>query len=99
MGPSLLEILRKTLAQIEQNVDSGEEEPAVAELRKHLARSIAELDMVKSDRRKIARRLYLVTPRSYGTLRGESGGRDENPVELISLKSHRDPDDPPDRCA
>lgn len=99
MGPSLVEILRKTLAQIEQNVNSDTEEPAVIELRKQLARSIAELDMVKSDRRTIARRLYLVTPRSYGILRGDSGGEDEKPLELITMSSRGDDDEPPDQCA
>ncbi len=65
MGPSLLNILRKSISQVEQSVSSVDNDPAVVELRKQVARSFAELELIKSERRDVARKMFLVSPRPY----------------------------------
>lgn len=65
LAPSLLNILRKSLTQVEQSVSSVDNDPAVVELRKHVARSFAELELIKSERRDVARKMFLVSPRPY----------------------------------
>ena len=65
MHPSLLNILRKSITQVEQSVSSVDNDPAVIELRKQVARSFAELELIKSERRDVARKMFLVSPRPY----------------------------------
>jgi len=83
--PSLINILRKSLTQIEQNVEAVDEDPAVSELRKQVARSVGELELVKTERRNIARKMFLVSPRPYRAPAGsnhlEEGAGDPLPLE------------------
>ncbi len=65
LAPSLLNILRKSLTQVEQSVASVDDDPAVVQLRKQVARSFAELELIKSERRDVARKMFLVSPRPY----------------------------------
>jgi hypothetical protein len=52
MGPlyisSIEEILRNTLRRLEESPDFRQDDPAVAELKKHIVRSIAELEVTRS---------------------------------------------------
>jgi hypothetical protein len=52
MGPlyirSIEEILRNTLRRLEESPDFRREDPAVIELKKHIVRSIAELEVARS---------------------------------------------------
>lgn len=45
---SLVEILRSTLQKLEANSDFRQDDPAVIELKKHIVRAIAELEIVKT---------------------------------------------------
>jgi hypothetical protein len=48
--PSLIEILRKTLRALEKNEEFGRNDVAVKELRRSVARAIAELEIAKRDK-------------------------------------------------
>ena len=52
MGPhftrSLVEILRSTLQKVEDSSDLRQDDPAVIELKKHIVRAIAELEVTKA---------------------------------------------------
>lgn len=64
--PSLVNILRNTLSQVEENAESGEDETAVSELRKQIALTVAEVELIKDRRFAIAEsepRLFLVSRR------------------------------------
>jgi len=64
--PSLVNILRNTLLQVEKKIDSGEDESAVSELRKQIALSVAEVELTKDRRSAMAEsepRLFLVSRR------------------------------------
>jgi hypothetical protein len=50
LTPSLIDILRKTLSQIEQNSEFRQDEPALVDLRRNVARAIGELEVAKSER-------------------------------------------------
>jgi len=52
--PSLINILRNTLQQVEEKVEAGEDEPAVSELRKQIALNVAEVELMKDVRSAIA---------------------------------------------
>ena len=65
MAPILLDILKRSLSQVEHSVVPIGDDPAVIELRKQVARSCAELELIKSERREISRRMFLVTPRLH----------------------------------
>ena len=58
-------------------MSSVDNDPAVIELRKQVARSFAELELIKSERRDVARKMFLVSPRPYkaeeSTTRSASG--------------------------
>jgi len=45
---SLADILRSTLQKLEQTPDFRQEDPAVIELKRHIVRAIAELEISKS---------------------------------------------------
>ena len=63
---NLVNILRNTLLQVEDNIQSGEDEPAVSELRKQIALTVAEVELIKDKRSAIAEnepRLFLVSRR------------------------------------
>ncbi len=45
---SLADILRSTLHKLEQTPDFRQEDPAVIELKRHIVRAIAELEISKS---------------------------------------------------
>jgi hypothetical protein len=45
---SLVEILRSTLGKLEQGADFRQDDPAVAELKRHVVRAIAELEVAKA---------------------------------------------------
>jgi len=62
---SLLNILRKSLTQVEQSVALDHEDPAVSKLRKKVACNFAELELIKTERRDVARKMFLVSPRAY----------------------------------
>ena len=81
LAPSLLNILRKSLTQVEQSVSSVDNDPAVVELRKHVARTFAELELIKSERRDVARKMFLVSPRPY-----RAGGTPSNPANSKNLQ-------------
>jgi hypothetical protein len=73
--PSLINIMRNTLQQVEEKVDSGENGPAVSELRKQIALNVAEVERVKDVRSAVAEgepRLILVTRRPSRSPEGES---------------------------
>lgn len=64
--PSLVNILRNTLLQVEEKIQSGEDEPAVSELRKQIALTVAEVELAKDKRSAVVEsepRLLLVTGR------------------------------------
>jgi hypothetical protein len=48
-SPKLLDLLRSRLEKLESEPDFDSDDPAVAEFRRSLIRSIAELDVQKSD--------------------------------------------------
>jgi hypothetical protein len=50
VSPSLVEILRSTLARVERSVDLSPDDPALAELRSLVLRLIAELEVAKARR-------------------------------------------------
>jgi hypothetical protein len=52
--PSLVNILRNTLQQVEGDVGRSEDEPAVSELRKQIALTVAEVELVKDTRSAVA---------------------------------------------
>lgn len=52
VSPTLIGILRSTLARVEQSIDLSSDDPALAELRRRVLRLIAELEVVNT--RKIA---------------------------------------------
>ena len=63
---SLVDILRNTLLQVEENIECGEDEPAVSELRKQIALTVAEVELIKDKRTAVAEnepRLFLVSRR------------------------------------
>lgn len=64
--PTLVNILRNTLLQVEGKMEAGEDEPAVSELRKQIALTVAEVELIK-DRRSAAAesepRLFIVSRR------------------------------------
>lgn len=63
---SLVNILRNTLLQVEENIQPGEDEPAVSELRKQIALTVAEVELIKDKRSAAAEtepRLFLVSRR------------------------------------
>ena len=72
---SLLNILRKSLTQVEQSVALDREDPAVNELRKTVARNVAELELIKSERRDVARKMFLVSPRPYRASEASTEGQ------------------------
>jgi hypothetical protein len=45
---SIEEILRNTLRRLEESPDFRQDDPAVIELKKHIVRSIAELEVARS---------------------------------------------------
>ena len=45
---SVSDILRSTLLKLEQTADFRQDDPAVIELKRHIVRSIAELERVRS---------------------------------------------------
>jgi hypothetical protein len=47
-SPSLVEILRSTLARVEQSADLSPDDPAVVKLRNLVLRLIAELEVAKT---------------------------------------------------
>jgi hypothetical protein len=47
-SPSLVEILRSTLAQVEQSADLSPDDPAMVKLRRLVLRLIAELEVAKT---------------------------------------------------
>ena len=49
--PPLIEILRKTLQQLEDAEGLDHMDPAYLELTRHIARAIAELGVTKSDKK------------------------------------------------
>jgi hypothetical protein len=62
--PSLVNILRNTLLQVEEEVEAREDEPAVSELRKQIALTVAEVELIKDRRSAVAEgepRLFLVS--------------------------------------
>lgn len=82
--PSLINILRNTLQQVEEKVDSGEDGPAVSELRKQIALNVAEVELVKDVRSAVAEsepRLILVTRRTPSLAEGDSGTAKSGAVE------------------
>ena len=99
MGPSLLTILRKTLTEVEHSIISDAEEPAVDELRKRLALSIGELELVKAERRSIAHRLFLVRPRNFGIIRSTANYAPQGPSRSFDTDPGPEDDNPPKCCA
>ncbi len=66
MEPTLVvDIARKALERVVQNEGENKDERAVIELRKQVARSVAELELIKSERREVSRKMFLVTPRLH----------------------------------
>jgi len=64
--PSLVNILRNTLLQVEEKIQSGGDEPAVSELRKQIALTVAEVELAKDNRSAVIEsepRLLLITRR------------------------------------
>jgi hypothetical protein len=47
-SPSLVEILRSTLARVEQSADLSPADPSVVQLRRWVLRLIAELEVAKT---------------------------------------------------
>jgi hypothetical protein len=68
--PTLVNILRNTLLQVEEKIEASEDEPAVSELRKQIALTVAEVELIK-DRRSAAAesepRLFIVSRRRQQT--------------------------------
>jgi hypothetical protein len=52
--PSLAEVLRSTLQQLEHNEELAPNDPALAELRRSLVRTIVQIESRRSDDRKSA---------------------------------------------
>jgi hypothetical protein len=50
VSPSLLEILRSTLARVEQSADLAPDDPALVQLRRLVLRLIAELEVAKTQK-------------------------------------------------
>ena len=76
---SLVNILRNTLLQVEENIQPGEDEPAVTELRKQIALTVAEVELIKDKRSAIAEhepRLFLVSRRRPRLVQRESKAQD-----------------------
>jgi len=48
--PSLVDILRKTLQDLEENNHVKDDDPAILRLKRSLARMIAELEVIKTER-------------------------------------------------
>ena len=64
--PSLVNILRNTLLQVEEKIEAGEDQPAVSELRKQIALTVAEVELIKDRRSAVAEsepRLFIVSRR------------------------------------
>jgi hypothetical protein len=62
--PSLVNILRNTLLQVEEKIETDEDEPAVSELRKQIALTVAEVELMKDRRSAVSEgepRLFLVS--------------------------------------
>jgi hypothetical protein len=47
-APTLIEILRSTLLQMQTSHDFDPDDPAVQELKNHIVRAIAEMEVAKS---------------------------------------------------
>jgi hypothetical protein len=91
---SLVNILRNTLLQVEENIQSGEDEPAVSELRKQIALTVAEVELIKDKRSAAVEtepRLFLVSRRRPRLVERDSKAQDsaaqmEQPHEGSQLR-------------
>ena len=87
--PNLVNILRNTLLQMEGNIQSGEDEPAVSELRKQIALTVAEVELIK-DRRSAESesepRLFLVSRRRPYLVEDNSTAR----KTVADIEQHRE---------
>jgi hypothetical protein len=90
LAPSLLNILRKSLTQVEQTVSPVDNDPAVIELRKQVARSFAELELIKSERRDVARKMFLVSPRPYRAVEPENHPTNSKNLQPELVRSDHD---------
>ena len=60
---SLVEVLRSTLKQLEQNEDLASDDPALAELRASILRTIAEIEVGKTPKSPTQQRILWITPK------------------------------------
>jgi hypothetical protein len=60
---SLVEVLRSTLKQLEQNEDLASDDPALAELKGSIVRAITELEIGKTPKFPIQQRILWITPK------------------------------------
>ncbi|HTW61544.1 MAG TPA: hypothetical protein VMD55_07010 [Terracidiphilus sp.] len=60
---SLVEVLRSTLKQLEQNEDLASDDPALAELKGSILRTIAELEIGKTPKSPAQQRILWITPK------------------------------------
>ena len=47
ISPTLVEVLRSTIVQVEQSADLRPDDPAIAELKSSIVRSVTELEIAK----------------------------------------------------
>jgi hypothetical protein len=91
--PSLVNILRNTLQQVEDDIVRSEDEPAVSELRKQIALSVSEMELVKDTRSAIAEsdpKLFVVTrPRPRLVEGGTEGSKARRRSIPDQVKSHK----------
>src|SRR5690348_12553800 len=76
--PSLINILRNTLQQVEEKVEAGEDEPAVSELRKQIALNVAEVELIKDVRSAIVEsepKLFVVSRPKPQLVKSDSPAR------------------------
>jgi hypothetical protein len=81
--PSLVNILRNTLQQVEEKVEASEDELAVSELRKQIALTVAEVELIKEGRSAVTEsepRLFVVSRRRREPAKDDS---------VVPIEKHR----------
>jgi hypothetical protein len=76
-SPSLVEVLRSTLKRLEQNEDLAADDPALAELKGSILRTITELEVGKTPKSSAQQRILWITPRPRAVELDPGLGHDE----------------------